>query len=67
MAKNWVQGGVLSMGARQQISAADSLPVQGRQLQGRERTAAVPSKTLLPDILSCVSVVLPSPESGKIY
>jgi len=67
MAKNWVQRGVLAMGARQQVFAAASLPVQGRQLQRRERTAAMPSKTLLPDILHCLSVVLPSPESGKIY
>lgn len=34
------------------------LLVQGRQLQGRGRT--VPSNTLLPDILHCLSVVLPS-------
>lgn len=26
------------MGTRQQVSAADSLPVQGRQLQGKDRT-----------------------------
>lgn len=38
MAKNWVQGGGLSMGTRQQVSAADSLPVQGRQLQGKDRS-----------------------------
>lgn len=66
MAKNWAQGGVLSMAAIQNISAADSLLAQRRQLQGREMTAAVPSKTLLPDTLTCLSVVLPSPESIKV-
>lgn len=52
MAKNWTQGGVLLMGAIQHISAAGSLLAQGRQLRGREMTAALPSKTLLPDTLS---------------
>lgn len=54
MTKSWVPGGMQKNGARHQVSAADRLPVHGKQLQGKERTLTAPRKTLLSYILSCL-------------
>lgn len=42
MAKNWVQGGVLSMGTRQQVSAAVCLSKEGNSKEEGGQCPATP-------------------------